>query len=308
MANLVTTNPILPVPGVDRSCAADSGVGQCSTRQYDSAPPTPDDSIKPKAILRCKRPFIVATFNANTVREEGRLREMDHCAVKCGVEILGVHEHGRVHSDTIVFEREEGSYFITSSAWRNAAQAANGGVGLLLSPRARRSLRSVRSHSERILVAEFDSNPVTTVLVAYSPTNLSQVKDVELIYEQLTAAVRSMPALNVVAILVDFNSRLGSDNVPYTCHYTTRRNGTLMYGFMTEHQLLAADTEFQRKYGNRLIFRDNGTGIIRQFDYILVRRKWRNSILNAEPFSSFASVGSDHRVVSMKVSLSLRVK
>ena len=45
----------------------------------------------------------------------------------------------------------------------------------------------------------------------------------------------------------------------------------------------------------------------RQLDYILVRQKWRNSILNAEPYSTFSSVGSDHRVVSMRVRLSLRV-
>ena len=45
----------------------------------------------------------------------------------------------------------------------------------------------------------------------------------------------------------------------------------------------------------------------RQLDYILVRRKWRNSITNAEPYSTFNTVGSDHRVVSMRVRLSLRV-
>ena len=47
--------------------------------------------------------------------------------------------------------------------------------------------------------------------------------------------------------------------------------------------------------------------MLRQLDYILVRRKWRNSILNAEPYSTFSSVGSDHRVVSIKVRMSLRV-
>ena len=43
-----------------------------------------------------------------------------------------------------------------------------------------------------------------------------------------------------------------------------------------------------------------------QIDYILVRRKWRNSVLNCEAYSSFANVGSDHRVVSAKIRLSLK--
>jgi len=34
--------------------------------------------------------------------------------------------------------------------------------------------------------------------------------------------------------------------------------------------------------------------------------KWRNGIHNVEPYSTFASVGSDHRVVSARVKLSLR--
>lgn len=32
-----------------------------------------------------------------------------------------------------------------------------------------------------------------------------------------------------------------------------------------------------------------------------VHRKWRNSVLNAEPYSSFHFTTSDHRVVSMRV-------
>jgi len=43
-----------------------------------------------------------------------------------------------------------------------------------------------------------------------------------------------------------------------------------------------------------------------QLDYILINRKWRNSALNCEPYSSFATVNSDHRIVSAKIRLSLR--
>ena len=46
--------------------------------------------------------------------------------------------------------------------------------------------------------------------------------------------------------------------------------------------------------------------MLHQLDYILVRRKWRNSILNSEAYNTFCSVGSDHRVVSAKIRLSLR--
>ncbi|KAJ8416741.1 hypothetical protein AAFF_G00326190 [Aldrovandia affinis] len=59
--------------------------------------------------------------------------------------------------------------------------------------------------------------------------------------------------------------------------------------------------------GKRWTFQDRATGMLRQLDYILVRRKWRNSVRNTETYSTFNSVGSDHRVVSMRLRLRLRV-
>ena len=251
----------------------------------------------------------MGTFNANTVREDARLAELAHCAEERGVEILGVQEHRRVHSnhDAIVYHRMGGCSFVTSSAWRNEAQAATGGVGLLLSPRARKALRRVYQRTERILIADFDGNPVTTIMVVYSPTNVAPIEEVEKFYGDLGTAVRDVPAHNFLAILGDFNARLGPEEAPVTYHNTTNRNGKHLADLLMEQELLAANTLFQKKVGKRWTFQDRATGMLRQLDYILVRRKWRNSILNAEPYSTFNSVGSDHRVVSMRVRLSLRV-
>jgi hypothetical protein len=44
-----------------------------------------------------------------------------------------------------------------------------------------------------------------------------------------------------------------------------------------------------------------------QLDYLIFRKKWKNSVKNSRSYSSFSSVGSDHRIVSSKVKLSLRV-
>ena len=250
----------------------------------------------------------MGTLNACTVREEARLIELAHCAEEWGVEILGIQEHRRVHNDDrIVHRRVERCTFISASAWRNEAQAATGGVGLMLGSRARKALRRVHHHTDRILIAEFSGNPVTTVIAVYSPTNVAPPEDVEEFFEDLVTAVRDVPAHNFLAILGDFNARLGPEDTPFPYHNSTNRNGAYLTAFLTEHELLAANTIFRKRTGKRWTFRDRATGMLRQLDYILVRKKWRNSIMNAEPYSTFSSVGSDHRVVSMKVRLSLRV-
>ena len=44
-----------------------------------------------------------------------------------------------------------------------------------------------------------------------------------------------------------------------------------------------------------------------QLDYLIFRKKWQNSVRDSRAYSSFSSVGSDHRIVSARVKLSLRV-
>lgn len=249
----------------------------------------------------------MATFNTNTVREEGRAREMAHCFTQCGIDFLGIQEHRRVHEEATQFTRVEGQYLITSSAWRNLSQAAVGGVGLMLSPKARKALRIVTPVTHRILVAEFDSNPVTTVIVVYSPTNVAPVEEAESFYERLGEVIRDVPAHNFLTVLGDFNALLGPEDALYTYHKETNRNGKLLADLLVEHDLLAANTQFRKRKGKRWTFLDRCTKAKRQLDYILVRKKWRNSVLNAEPYHTFCTVGSDHRVVSMRVRLSLRV-
>ena len=52
--------------------------------------------------------------------------------------------------------------------------------------------------------------------------------------------------------------------------------------------------------------RDRASDSLRQLNYILVRRKWRNSVQNAEAYDTFITVGCDHNVVCAKIKLSLR--
>ena len=43
-----------------------------------------------------------------------------------------------------------------------------------------------------------------------------------------------------------------------------------------------------------------------KIDYILVRRKWQNSVKYIEAYNTFSNIGSDHRVVTVRFRVSLR--
>ena len=43
-----------------------------------------------------------------------------------------------------------------------------------------------------------------------------------------------------------------------------------------------------------------------QIDYVFINKKWKNSAMNCEAYSSFEGVSSGHRIIKAKIRLSLR--
>ena len=77
---------------------------------------------------------------------------------------------------------------------------------------------------------------------------------------------------------------------------------------MQEKELENTNLRFKKRRGKQWTYHSDMTGTRTQIDFILVRKKWRNSVLNTEAYESFSNVGSDHRLVASKVRLSLRKK
>lgn len=93
----------------------------------------------------------MSTLSVRTIRGECRAEELVSCMLEQHLKIVGIQEHSRVHKDQLNFTKIQGQSFITSSAWRNeAVKAATGGVGILLSHKATKSLSSVKSHTQTV--------------------------------------------------------------------------------------------------------------------------------------------------------------
>ena len=74
---------------------------------------------------------------------------------------------------------------------------------------------------------------------------------------------------------------------------------------MEEYSLLTSINSFM-KPKNQLWAYESPSGIRPQLDYVLFRKKWRNSVHDSRSLSTF-TVSSDHRVVSSTIKLSLRI-
>ena len=318
MDNTTTTNPILPAAGVSRNLA--EGIHEDSTFETNDGPllnqpwrSGPDDPRRPKAakeaILRCGRKVLLSTMNVQTLRGHGRAEELANCMKKQGIAVCGIQEHRQVH--TLDKEKElettkvNDHYLVTASAWRNRQNAAIGGVGMMLNSLAHRTMINAKRISERIIYASFKSNPILTIIVVYAPTEDKDEEAKSQFYSQLRLTIESVPQHHFLAVLGDFNARLGKEEAHFTLHTVKNDNRRRLNELLEDYQLMTTNTLFEKRPGKLWTWLSPHKTKA-QIDYVITRKKWRNSVTNSEAYQSFKSIGSDHRIVSATVRLSLR--
>ena len=259
-------------------------------------------------LLRCKTTCNIATFNVRTLKTINQLPELTAAAANKNIDIICVQEHRFYHSDLELKYHETGHgwTFVSASAWKNTINADTGGVGMLLSPRALKSLNSIEKIQPRIICATFNGNPCTTIVSCYSPTNASDESDITTFYNELSSLARHTPKHNVLIIGGDMNAQIGKDNNnKFSFHSLPNRNGEHLAEFSLENGLVCLNTKYQKRKGKMWTYTyPNSTKA--QLDYILLNKKWINSAMNCEAYSSFEGVSTDHRIVTAKIRLSLR--
>ncbi|MCP4493478.1 MAG: hypothetical protein GY820_40160, partial [Gammaproteobacteria bacterium] len=261
-------------------------------------------------LITCRGESIIGTLNVRTAREYSKRLELVTLFLRSQITALGVQEHRVVHEEEIKIEKhKKGVHFISSSAWRNRAQAAMGGVGFLLTRQAYSAISLIKTYSKRIMLVSFNGNPRLTMMSVYSPTEFATDEEAEEFHNCLRSAITEVPAHHLLLVVGDLNahiSRLNEEDTGWYWHQVTNRNGQLLRDTLLESELEATNHRFQKKGGKLWTHLSDGMLTKSQIDYVLVRKKWRNSVKNTEPCNYFNSLGSDHRVVVSTLKLSLR--
>ena len=149
-------------------------------------------------------------------------------------------------------------------------------------------------------------NPRATIISCYSPTNVSEENELVTFYDELSSLVRSIPKHNMLVIGGDMNAQIGKNgNNKFSLHNTSNRNGQHLTDFMMKNRLACLNTNYQKREGKLWTY-TYASNTKAQIDYVLINKKWKNSALNCEAYSSFEGVSTDHRIVTAKIRLSLR--
>ena len=253
-------------------------------------------------LLKCKHTILIATFNVRTLSRIGQLPELTASAINHNIDIICTQEYRYINSKDIRFhDIGNGWMLVPASAWKNSVNATIGGIGMLIEPRALKSLNNIEKIQLRTMVATFNSDPSATILSRYSPTNFSEETDPIAFYNDLSYLVCSIPTHNVLVISGDMNAQIGKNvNHKFSLHNSINRNGEHLTDFTLENRLTCLNTKFQKGKGKlwAYIYANNTN--------VFINKKWNNSSLNCEAYSSFEGVCFDHPNVMAKIRLSLR--
>jgi hypothetical protein len=141
-----------------------------SRRKLQKNTKTQNPKKKEESLLSCRNHSYIGTINVRTAREDYKRLEMAELFLDSQVEILGVQEHRIVHEEPIKIEKfKKGICLITTSAWRNAVGASNGGVGIMVTRRAYGAITLIKSYGPRVLTVSFDGSPRLTVIILGGP-------------------------------------------------------------------------------------------------------------------------------------------
>ena len=139
------------------------------------------------------------------------------------------------------------------------------------------------------MIAEFSSNPVFTVVCAYSPHNSAPDEEVKDFYSSLNDFRSDVPRHNFLSTAGDFNAKLACPRVSFSFNKVTNCNGEYLLNILQEYDLFSSNNFFM-KYANHLWTFQYPSGDKAQIDYFLFRKKYRNSIRDSRAYSSFATL------------------
>ena len=183
--------------------------------------------LKQQKLLKCKQTIQIATFNVRTLNRIGQLPELTASAVENNINIICFQEHRYTHSEDIKYDDTGNGWTLASvSAWKNSVNVTVGDVGILIGPRALKSLNSIERIQPRMMLATFNGNPWATIISCYSSPNISEETELIAFYDELSSLARGSPKHNLLVIGVDMNAQIGK-NRKHKCskHNSSNRNG-----------------------------------------------------------------------------------
>ena len=223
-------------------------------------------------LLKCKSIIQIVTFNVKTLNRISQLPVLRVSAVDHNIDIVWYHH---IEVEMKYNDIGNGWTFTSASAWKNSVNYVIGDVEMLPSPYTLKSLNTIEKIQPRMMVTTFNDK--------YNPRNTSDESGLDSFYNEQSSLH------NVLIIRGGLNSQV-------RLHNSSKRNGKHLTAFTQENGLTCLRIKFQKRKGKLWTFTYSNNAKA-QIAYILMNKKWINSILNCETYSLLMLGPSPQRYV-----------
>ncbi|XP_049771885.1 uncharacterized protein LOC126151220 [Schistocerca cancellata] len=169
----------------------------------------------------------------------------------------------------------------------------NAAVGLIMNKKIGVRVSYYKHHSERIIVVKIETKPTpTTVVQVYMPTSSANDEQIGEMYDEIKEIIQVVKGDENLIVMGDWNSRVRKG-----------REGNIVgeYGLRERNERESRLNHRRRLY----TWKNPGNTRRYQIDYIMVRQRFRNQVLNCKTFPG-ADVDSDHNLLVMSCRLKLK--
>ncbi|XP_025098384.1 uncharacterized protein LOC112566419 [Pomacea canaliculata] len=186
------------------------------------------------------------------------------------------------------------------------------GVGFLVHNRAAAAVLSWEPISSRLATIRIAARPRNvSVIVAHAPHADRGDNEVEVFYEQLEETMRGIPKKDFLAVVGDWNAKVGPDafekwagTVGQYGLGTTNDRGWRLLEFAGTHKMTLANTLFPHKPSRLATWTSPDGAVKNQIDYVLIPQSCRSGLLQAGTrVYPGADIGSDHKLVMASLRL-----
>ena len=247
----------------------------------------------------------IGTWNVQGMTA-GKLKIVTRRMQECKISVLGIAETWRLNQAN--FRTDDGFTVVYSGKDTGKRER---GVGVIMGQEAAKALMGFNPINDRIISVRLRGHPFNiTILQAYAPTGTAPDEDIDMFYEQLDDALEKIPARDMLVVMGDWNAKIGQTNAKsaVTGRFglgERNERGDKLEEFCLAHNLVIGNTLFQQHPRRLWTWLSPGDRVRNQIDYIMVRNRWRSSLLSVKTRPG-ADCGSDHQLLVAAIRLRLK--
>ena len=242
-----------------------------------------------------KQITFVGTWNVRSFNIEGKLENTIKEMKKMGLSVLGVSETHWIGEDDFDVD----NYRVIGAG----GEERSNGVAIIVDKKMVGEILHIDRINERVIMVKIKSMPIDTIIIqVYMPTSATKDDEIEGMYETIQDILDNNKGNSNIIIMGDFNAVVGEGkaNRAIGNYGLGKRNkrGQRLIDFAKQNQYVICNTTFCHHKRRRYTWKKPGDTGRFQLDYVLVKKRYRNSVSDCHAYPG-PDIFSDHNPVVM---------